>query len=143
MSIIRYRSGNNLLNVLQDELNNLVYPETEKSNLWSPHVDIQTTDDKYIITADIPGVDSKDINVNIEGNILTIDGERKAEKTEENAGYTRTERFIGNFFRQFTLPETVATDDVEAKCDKGVLKLTIPKIQKRAVKKIEVRDSKG
>lgn len=141
MNLIPFTESNKLLSTLQAELNSLIYPESEKYTLWSPHIDIQTTDDKYIVTADIPGVDPKDINVNIEGNILTIDGERKSEKTEEKAGYTRTERFAGKFFRQLSLPEAVAANDILAKCDKGVLKLTIPKVQKRAVKKIEVKSS--
>lgn len=143
MSIIRYRSGNGFLDTLQNELSSLLANDTSTDasyTRWTPHVDVQVKEDKYIVYADIPGVDPKDIHVHMDGNMLTIEGERASEAKDEQEGYTRTERYFGQFSRTFSLPDDVASDDILAKCNKGVLKLTIPKITKRKAKKIDVKE---
>jgi HSP20 family protein len=143
MNIIKYKSPVNFLNTLNEELSNLLDPNwSTGTSTWAPRVDIKSTADKYIVYADIPGVDPKDIDVTLEGNQLSIVGERKAEKTEEGEGYSRTERSFGKFYRQFTLPENIAEDDIIAKCDHGVLTLTIPKVTKQSAKRIQVHSDK-
>lgn len=143
MNIIRYKPSNSLLDSFQNEINTLLGNGNSRDSSysrWTPHVDVQTQEDKYIVYADIPGVDPKDIQVHMDGNILTIEGERKSETKDESDGYTRTERYFGHFSRSFTLPEDVAHTDIMAKCNKGVLCLTIPKTEKKKPRKIEVKE---
>lgn len=139
--MIRYKTGSGFLDLLQNELGTLLGEPNETStyNRWAPHVDVQTKGDKYIVHADIPGVDPKDIQVHMDGHLLTIEGERKSETKDEGEGYSRIERFFGKFSRSFTLPEDVASEDIVAKYNNGVLKLTIPKIEMKKSRKIEVK----
>ncbi len=144
MSIIRYRPATSFLDTFQNELNNLLGDSSSRDSTysrWQPHVDVQIKEDKYVVYADIPGVDSKDIHVHMDGNILTIEGERKKETKDESENYTRTERYFGYFSRSFTLPEDVTADNIAATCNKGVLCLTIPKIEKKRPRKIEVKEN--
>ncbi|MDZ7737296.1 MAG: Hsp20/alpha crystallin family protein [Gammaproteobacteria bacterium] len=117
--------------------------DPEESGLaaeWAPAVDISEEEDKYVVSADIPGVDPKDIEVTVDNNVLTISGKRESEKREEQEGYCRVERSSGRFFRRFVLPETVDDSRVSAKSGKGVLNITIPKSEKQKAKRIKVSD---
>lgn len=105
---------------------------------WVPSVDIKEDKDAYEVSADVPGVNPKDIDVSLEEGVLTVKGERKAENKDEGKGYTRTERVYGNFSRRFTLPDTVDADNISAKTEHGVLTLRIPKKEKALPKKIAV-----
>lgn len=142
MNIIRYRPSNSILDSFQNELNTLLGDSSREAaySRWTPHVDVQTKEDKYIVYADIPGVDPKDIQVHMDGNVLSIEGERKSETRDESETYTRTERYFGHFSRSFTLPEDVAEKDIDAKCNKGVLCLIIPKTEKKKPRRIEVKE---
>ena len=108
----------------------------EIANFWKPAVDLQETDESYILEADIPGVPTKDIDVNIENNILSLSGTRQENKKEENATYTKIERFSGKFCRTFKLPTTVNVEKVKAKSENGVLKIILPKQESSKPKKI-------
>ena len=105
---------------------------------WAPAVDIKEEDDKYILIADIPGVDPKDIDIHMENGILSIKGERDSELKTEHDGFKRIERKHGVFYRRFTMPEGVNADKIEAKSDKGVLTLSIPKQEAIKPRKITV-----
>ncbi len=105
---------------------------------WVPSVDIKEGKEAYEVSADVPGVDPKDIDVSLEDGVLTVKGERKAEHKDEGEGYTRTERVYGSFYRRFTLPDTADADNISAKTEHGVLKLRIPKKDKVLPKKITV-----
>lgn len=105
---------------------------------WVPSVNIKEGKDAYEVSADVPGVDPRDIDVSLEEGVLTVKGERKAENKDEGEGYTRTERVYGNFSRRFTLPDTVDADNISAKTEHGVLTLRIPKKKKALPKKIVV-----
>lgn len=94
---------------------------------WSPAVDIKEEDDRYLIQADIPGVDPNDIEVKMENGMLSISGERRAEHEEEKEGYKRIERSYGSFLRRFTLPDTADADSISAKSKNGTLEVTIRK----------------
>ena len=115
----------------------------EESNIvtshWMPSVDIKEEDDKFLIYADIPGVDPKDIDVSMENGILTIKGERETESKEEREGYKRTERSKGTFYRRFSLPDSADADKINAKSKNGVLELTIPKHEVVKPRKISVK----
>lgn len=142
MDIIRYRPVNSILDSFQNELNSLLGDNNRDTSYsrWTPYVDVHTKEDKYIVYADIPGVDPKDIHVHMDGNVLTIEGERKSEIKDESESYTRTERYFGHFSRSFTFPEDVASNDIDATCNKGVLCLTIPKMEKKKPRRIEVKE---
>lgn len=105
---------------------------------WTPAVDIKEEQDGFVITADIPGVDPKAIEVHAEGGTLTIKGERESAKKEAREGYKRMERAYGNFFRRFTLPDTADTDKITAKSEHGVLTIRIPKHERVQPRKISV-----
>ena len=107
---------------------------------WAPSVDIEEEDDKYLIKADIPGVDKKDIEVNLDKGVLSIRGEKLVEKeTGKGSKRHRTERFHGTFARSFTLPTAVKADKVDATYKNGVLKLVIPKAEEAKPKAIDIK----
>jgi HSP20 family protein len=108
---------------------------------WSPSVDIDEEDDKYVIKADLPGVDKKDIQVNLENGVLSIRGEKSVEKETGKKGSKRhrTERFHGTFARSFTLPTQVMADKVEASYKDGVLNLLIPKAEEAKPRAIDIK----
>lgn len=95
---------------------------------WTPAVDIREEEDSFVLTADIPGVDPKDIEITMDKGVLTIKGERTSECSEERAGYRRVERCCGTFYRRFSLPDTADAEHISAKGDKGVVEITIPKL---------------
>ena len=113
--------------------------ELNTVSAWAPRVDVKEEAERFLIRADVPGVDPKDIEVSLENGVLTISGERKVEEREESAGWTRIERASGRFHRSFTLPETVDAEGVSAKGNHGVLEIIIPKQAKVKPKKIEVK----
>lgn len=106
---------------------------------WSPAVDVREEAQAYLVDADIPGVDPKDIEVTLENGVLTIRGERREEHKEERENYHRVERFSGSFSRRFTLPDAADSDGVEAGMDNGVLKIRIPKKEQAVSRRIEIR----
>jgi HSP20 family protein len=107
--------------------------------MWSPSVDISETKDNFVVKAELPGLEAKDVNVSISGDILTIKGEKKAEEEEKDEHYHRVERYSGSFQRVFQLPSGVKADKIEATFDKGVLKVTLPKVEEAKKKEIEVK----
>jgi len=106
-----------------------------------PAVDVTQTDKGYEITAELPGMEDKDIEVKFANGILTIRGEKRDEKEEKNKDYYMRERSFGSFERSFQVPENVDTDKIGASFNKGVLTITLPKSAEaqRAEKKIEVK----
>lgn len=94
---------------------------------WAPAVDIKEEDKRFLVKADIPGVEPEDIEVHMENGILTISGKREAEHEEEKEGYKRIERSYGSFLRRFTLPETADPDNIKAKSKNGSLEVVVAK----------------
>jgi HSP20 family protein len=109
------------------------------TEMWSPSVDISETKDNFVVKAELPGLEAKDVNVSISGDVLTIKGEKKAEEEEKDEHYHRVERYSGSFQRVFQLSSGVKADKIEANFDKGVLKVTLPKVEEAKKKKIEVK----
>lgn len=105
---------------------------------WRPAVDIKEENDRFVILADLPGVDPKEIEVSMENGVLSIRGERKSEKEEERDGFRRVERVRGTFYRRFSLPDTADADRIEARGRDGVLEIVIPKQKKVQPRKISV-----
>lgn len=106
---------------------------------WTPRVDIKEEAERFLIHADVPGVDPKDIEVSMEDGVLTLSGERKAEEREQSAGWTRVERHAGRFQRRFSLPDTADAEGITAKGEHGSLEIVIPKLVKAAPRKIAVK----
>ena len=132
---------------LHDEMNrvfgNALTPADDNSNVvtssWMPAVDIKEEDERFVICADVPGVEPSTIEVTMENGILTIKGERKLEKADEGAnGYRRFERVHGSFYRRFSLPDTADADKVSAHGRNGVLEVVIPKRAAVQPKRIKV-----
>ena len=94
---------------------------------WVPAMDLVETGEDFVLRADLPGMSQGDVKIELEDNVLTVSGERKAENEEKGEGYHRVERAFGSFSRSLTLPQGVDTDRVEANFDKGVLEVRIPK----------------
>ncbi len=106
-----------------------------------PAIDVKETDNSIVVTAELPGIESKDVMINVRDNVLTIKGEKRAEKREEKDNYHYVERSYGSFARQIALPSEVDSDKAEAKMDKGVLSLTLPKRHDGGGKTISVKAS--
>ena len=106
-----------------------------------PAVDVTQTDKRYEITAELPGMAEKDIDVKLANGVLTIRGEKRDEKEEKNKDYYVRERSFGSFERSFQLPEDVDADKINASFNKGVLTIMVPRSAQaqRAEKKIEVK----
>jgi HSP20 family protein len=111
-----------------------------ESQIWSPTIDIKEDDSGLTIFADIPGVETSDIEITVEQNLLSISGDRSTEAAAEEGSYKRRERNSGRFLRQFSLPESADTDQISATTDKGVLQISIPKITSSGKQNIRVED---
>ncbi|MGD2171637.1 MAG: Hsp20/alpha crystallin family protein [Gammaproteobacteria bacterium] len=116
-------------------------PESEMTFAdWAPSVDIEETEDKYVIKADLPGVDKKDIDVKMENGVLSIRGQKTVEKESgKDTRHHRRERFQGTFARSFTLPDAVNADAVDASYRDGVLSLHIPKKEEAKPRAIDIK----
>jgi len=105
----------------------------------APRMDVAETDKAIELTAELPGLEEKDVDVNLSDNILTIRGEKKSEKEEKDKNYRVVERNYGSFFRSFELPPGVKGEGIQASIAKGVLTVRIPKPEPTVSKKIEVK----
>ena len=107
----------------------------ERSNTiadWAPTVDIREEENRFVLSADLPGVDPTDIEVTMEDGVLTLRGKRTLAQREEREGYRRVERVSGQFFRRFTLPDTADAESISAKSNQGVLEVVIPEAAQAA-----------
>lgn len=141
MAITRYEPWG-LLTQLQRELervrNDVAGEGSSATAEWAPAVDIKEENDKFVLQADLPGVDPANIDVSTENGVLTIKGEKQTEAKTEKEGYKRIERTYGSFYRRFSLPDTADLDAISAVTRNGVLEVTIPKRESVQPKKISV-----
>ena len=132
------------LSTLQDQMNRLFetnFPRrSDQSALttWAPAVDIYESENELVLKADIPDVNEKDLDVRIENNMLTIQGERKFEQKVKEDNYLRVERTYGAFSRSFSLPNTVNTEAIKADYQNGVLTVELPKRAESKPKQVKV-----
>ena len=105
---------------------------------WAPRVDIREEDKRFVIEADIPGVDPKAIEINMDKGVLSIRGERKSELKTGDGKYSRVERAQGVFHRRFALPDSADADGIRATGKYGVLEISIPKRPETTPRKIEI-----
>ena len=143
MSLARYEPWT-LMNQLQQELESTFDDRLGRAERgssiveWVPAVDIREEDSRFVLRADLPGVEPKDIEVTMEDGVLTLRGKRELEEREEREGYRRVERVSGQFFRRFTLPDTANTEAISAKSQQCVLEVSIPKQPKVQPRRISV-----
>lgn len=123
---------------IQDEINHL-FGETRRNTSFTPAVDIYEDKEGYHLKAELPGIKSEDVHINVENNVLTVRGERKLEKEDKKDGYHRIERSYGSFTRSFVLPNTADSEKVAADLKDGVLTVLIPKKSELQPRRIEVR----
>jgi HSP20 family protein len=116
-------------------LPNLMFEDAE----WTPAFDVSETDHELLVKAEVPGMDKKDINITVSDGMLTIKGEKKQEKKEENEHYHCVETHYGVFSRTMKLPTEVKADKVDATYKDGVLNITLPKTEAIEPKKIEIK----
>jgi HSP20 family protein len=133
---------------LQDRINRL-FEETLRGfsagdredlekGMWAPAVDIYETEDSYVVSADLPGMNKEDIQIDLRDSTLTIKGEKKFVEEVKRDHYVRIERAYGTFVRSFTLPQTVDADGIKANYKDGVLTLTLPKTEQAKPKQIKI-----
>jgi HSP20 family protein len=142
LSLVRRdpRYGWGLMNI-RDELDRMFrnfYDEGESEGNWAPSVDITENKDSLTLSAEIPGVDKKDVKISLQNNVLTIEGEKKQEKEENSDGQFRSERFYGKFSRTFTLSTDIDAEKIKADFKNGVLTVTLPKTEKVKPRQIEI-----
>ncbi len=107
-----------------------------------PAVDVYEDEKKVVLKLEVPGIEEKDLDVRVENHTLTVKGERKFEKEEKEENFHRIERRFGSFYRAFTLPSTVDTENIDAKYENGVLKLELKKKPEAQPKQIKVNIGK-
>jgi HSP20 family protein len=112
---------------------------TEREVGFRPAVDIYEDDKGIHVKAELPGLKPEDIKVSVENRVLTISGERKLENEEKKDNYHRVERFYGTFNRSFALPHEVATDEIDAKYDEGVLSVSLPRRPETKPREIAIK----
>ncbi len=108
---------------------------------WVPAVDIVEENDRFVLHADVPGVNAEDIDVSMDNGVLSVSGQRSSEKTSEENGYRRIERSHGRFLRRFTLPDTADAESITAKSSNGILEVSIPKLPVVQSRRITVEAS--
>src|SRR5262245_57045504 len=136
------------LNVLQDRMNRLFDDagrgwrgdEPVSTTTWSPMVDIFETEGDIVVKAELPGMDRKDIFLNLENNVLTLKGERRFEKETKEENYHRIERSYGGFSRSFSIPSMVDEEKIRADYKEGVLKIVLPKKEQAKPKQIRISE---
>ncbi len=110
-----------------------------RQNTFAPSIDISETEKQFIIDVEVPGINKKDIDLNIENDMLTISGERSFEKEEEGKQYHRVESHYGTFNRSFRLPDNVDSETIKATYKNGILNITVDKSEEKLKKQIEIQ----
>ena len=139
MTIVRYEPWA-LVSRVQREIDRALGGVASEATVsWIPHVDIHEEAERFVVAADLPGVEGKDIEITAEKGVLTIKGERHSEMKSSKDGYERVERASGTFLRRFTLPESVDAEAIKASHVNGVLEISIPKRPTEQPRRIEIQ----
>ena len=131
-----------LMTDFQQEMNRLFNRSLVKKNGWTktfaPETDVVEEKDAFIVKADLPGIKKEELDIKVEGRLLTLKGERKEEKETKEKNYYASERFYGAFTRMIELPTDVKADQVKAAYKDGVLEITLPKTEGAKAKQVTV-----
>lgn len=119
----------------------LTEPQTNRP--WAPAVDIYETENELVLKADLPDVNEKDMDIQVENNMLTIRGERKFEQKVKEDNYLRVERTYGSFSRSFSLPSTINSESIKAEYKNGVLTIELPKRAESKPKQVKINVTNG
>jgi HSP20 family protein len=145
-SLIPWRREAGPFELMRREMDELMkffngpFVEPERAPLaWVPRVDVEETEKEFVVKADLPGVDPKDVEVTLSENVLVLRGKKNEEKEEKKPNYHRVERFIGEFYREVSLPAAADPEKITASAGKGVITVTIPKKPETIAKKITVK----
>ena len=145
MTLVRWQPFNNSLmgmthmrQMMNHVLNNPDGLDNENPVSWSPRIDVSENDNKFEVSAELPGLDRDDIKIEVQNNILTISGEKKSVREEDNDDTYLCERAYGRFSRSFELPALVESEGIKAGFKNGVLTLNLPKVEAAKPKQIEV-----
>ena len=126
---------------LGDVFESLMESEGLENYGWTPKVEAYRKNGTYVIKADLPGVEAKDIHVELENGLLTIRGERKVDKEVKDKNASRREVFYGSFERAIAVPSSLKAEEVKAKVHDGVLEITLPADEKALAKRIKVEEA--
>lgn len=156
MNIVRYRqwpghaSFQNEIKQVFDRMfegNYLDKGDSDDSSVvtsqWVPRVDVKEENDRFVLYADLPGINPDDIDVSMDKGILTIKGERSGETSEQTDRFSRIERYYGSFHRRFSLPDSADPEGIQAHGRNGVLEISIPKRPEAAPRRIQVGRAEG
>jgi HSP20 family protein len=139
MTLIRYQPWA-FVSRLQRELDRTLGESADSASVsWIPHVDVREEDERFVVVADLPGVEGKDIEITAEKGVLTVKGERRSEKKSAKDGFESVERATGTFLRRFTLPESADAEAIKATHVNGVLEVTIPKRPQEQPRRITIQ----
>ena len=106
---------------------------------WAPSLEMSETKDNFVVKAEVPGIDVKDIGISLTGDVLTIKGEKRQEKEEKEEDYHLVERSYGSFSRSVRLPAEVESDRIKASYKNGILNITLPKSEKVKAKEVKIK----
>jgi HSP20 family protein len=147
MAVIRWEPARELQSI-QQEMNRLfgTFFDSQAGNgggtgavrRWVPAMDLVEEGERFVLRADLPGVREDDVQIELEDDVLTISGERKAEHEQRGEGYYRIERSSGRFSRSLTLPEGIDPDSIHASFENGVLELSVPKPEQRKPRRVAI-----
>ena len=131
---------------LQDEVERMFQQvfggsRTSSAGAWSPALDVEETEDHFVLHVELPGVSPDDVEVNFEENVLTVAGERRFYEERDAEGFRRVERHFGRFHRAVRLPDRVDAEHIDAAYKDGLLTITVPKAEEAKPRRIEVKAS--
>lgn len=138
-TLVKYRPRTNTLFRNFDSVLNRFFDDGFDTGSSTPAVDVHEDENQFTLEAEMPGMTDKDVDINVENNMLTISSKKEEEKEEEKKGYVLKERRRSSFSRSFMLPKNVDAGKIEASMKNGVLNLTIPKAEEAKPKKIEIK----
>ena len=149
MNMIRYNNPWGLMDRLHRDVDRLGSArflgdrDDEGAELgnWVPAVDIKEEETRFLIRADVPGVAPENLEITMEGGIVSIQGRRETRTESEQDGWRRTERISGSFYRRFSLPDTADAEAIKAEYKNGVLEIEVPKQAKSLPRRIKVKAS--
>jgi len=130
------------VNDLQTDLNRAFNQSLSRRSDWArgftPHIEVREQKDRYDVTVDLPGMKKEDLHISVEGNVLTLKGERKSESEQKEKGYFYSERYHGAFSRSVELPTEIQQDKIKATYKDGVLDISLPKSENAKPKQIDI-----